>query len=239
MDDVLPPQALDHVARKLGVPLFETPTGWKYFGNLMDSHLLGGENRSPLICGEESFGTGSTHIREKDGPWAVLCWLQIIAHVNQATPVGSLITVEVRCRHRHTHAATHSRCAKAPDQDGANVVRFGRQNILLEHWKEFGRNYYTRYDYEGVDKERANTMMDEMREHIAATGVASWAGLVSADDGFELASADDFRYEACPCSLNSSSVQNISPKFSHWLLTLLAGPRGWECRHETRHSLPV
>ena len=96
MDDVLPPQALDHVARKLGVPLFETPTGWKYFGNLMDSHLLGGENRSPLICGEESFGTGSTHIREKDGPWAVLCWLQIIAHVNQATPVGSLITVEVR-----------------------------------------------------------------------------------------------------------------------------------------------
>ena len=59
--------AVDRVAEELGLPLFETPTGWKYFGNLMDSHLLGGADLSPLLCGEESFGTGSSHIREKDG----------------------------------------------------------------------------------------------------------------------------------------------------------------------------
>ena len=72
--------AVDRVAEELGLPLFETPTGWKYFGNLMDSHLLGGADLSPLLCGEESFGTGSSHIREKDGLWAVRAPKPVRAH---------------------------------------------------------------------------------------------------------------------------------------------------------------
>ena len=79
--------ALDQVLDKLGLPKFETPTGWKFFGNLLDSDMIS-------ICGEESFGTGSSHVREKDGIWAVLCWLQILADINKDTPEGSLKTVE-------------------------------------------------------------------------------------------------------------------------------------------------
>ena len=91
--------AVDRVAEALGVPLFETPTGWKFFGNLMDSHELGGATLSPLLCGEESFGTGSSHIREKDGLWALLCWLSILAHHNAHTPEGSIVGVgDIVCR---------------------------------------------------------------------------------------------------------------------------------------------
>jgi len=79
--------ALDQVLDKLGLPKFETPTGWKFFGNLLDSDMIS-------ICGEESFGTGSSHVREKDGLWAVLCWLQILADINKDKPEGSLKTVE-------------------------------------------------------------------------------------------------------------------------------------------------
>lgn len=71
--------ALDLVAKKLNLNLFETPTGWKFFGNLMDSKLMGGADYHPLICGEESFGLGSDHVREKDGLWAIMCWLSIVA----------------------------------------------------------------------------------------------------------------------------------------------------------------
>lgn len=71
--------AVDSVALKLGIPCFEVPTGWKFFGNLMDSEELGKTNYNPFICGEESFGLGSNHIREKDGLFAVLCWLSILA----------------------------------------------------------------------------------------------------------------------------------------------------------------
>lgn len=78
--------ALDQVAKKLDIKMFETPTGWKFFGNLMDSEQIS-------ICGEESFGTGSTHIREKDGIWAVLAWLSILAHHNKANE-GPLISVQ-------------------------------------------------------------------------------------------------------------------------------------------------
>lgn len=60
--------ALDRVTQKLGLDVYETPTGWKFFGNLLDSGKI-------HVCGEESFGTGSAHVREKDGIWAVLCWL--------------------------------------------------------------------------------------------------------------------------------------------------------------------
>ena len=78
-------RALDRVAEKLGISFFEVPTGWKYFGNLMDSAVLYGKtDYTPLVCGEESFGTGSSHVREKDGMWAVLAWLSILAHRNAA-----------------------------------------------------------------------------------------------------------------------------------------------------------
>ena len=107
--------AVDRVAEALNLPFFETPTGWKFFGNLMDAHLLGKECLSPLICGEESFGTGSSHVREKDGLWAVLCWLSILAHHNQDTPAGQLV---------------------------------GVGDIVRQHWRTYGRNFYTRYDYE-------------------------------------------------------------------------------------------
>lgn len=78
--------AVDKVAAKLGVKLYETPTGWKFFGNLMDAGLIG-------LCGEESFGTGSPHIREKDGLWTILAWLQVLARSNADAPEGSLVSV--------------------------------------------------------------------------------------------------------------------------------------------------
>jgi phosphoglucomutase len=124
--------ALDLVAKKLGIPCFETPTGWKFFGNLMDSgtsYFPDKPSYSPFICGEESFGTGADHVREKDGMWAVLAWLQILAVKSKAA--GKVVTVE----------------------DVANT-----------HWKEFGRNYYARYDYEGVDKPKAEEMIKMLSE---------------------------------------------------------------------------
>ena len=111
--------AIDKVATKLGIKSYETPTGWKFFGNLMDAEMIN-------ICGEESFGTGSSHIREKDGIWAVLAWLAILAHKNKETKEGEFIGVD---------------------------------KIVTDHWKTFGRNYYSRYDYEGVDADGANKMM--------------------------------------------------------------------------------
>jgi phosphoglucomutase len=155
--------ALDRVAAELGLPLFETPTGWKYFGNLMDSHLLGGANLSPLLCGEESFGTGSSHLREKDGLWAVLCWLSILAHHNAGTPHGQLV---------------------------------GVAEVVAQHWRRFGRNFYTRYDYEGVDSAAAADLVERLR----AMGQSfSEAGFGPSNpqpllDGFSLATIDEFAY---------------------------------------------
>ncbi|KRX05018.1 Carboxypeptidase-like, regulatory domain [Pseudocohnilembus persalinus] len=118
--------ALDKVAAKLGIQnLFETPTGWKFFGNLMDADKIS-------ICGEESFGTGSNHIREKDGIWAILAWLSIIADKN-ANNQGKLIGIE---------------------------------QIVTEHWKQFGRNYYSRYDYEEVDSEAAKNVMTHLQNQF-------------------------------------------------------------------------
>ena len=112
--------ATDRVAAALGVPCYETPTGWKYFGNLMDAGLVN-------LCGEESYGTGSDHIREKDGIWAVLFWLNLLASTNK--PV-------------------------------AQIVR--------EHWSRFGRNYYSRHDYEAVDAAIADNMMADLRAQLPA-----------------------------------------------------------------------
>uniref|UniRef100_A0A7S0HRR7 phosphoglucomutase (alpha-D-glucose-1,6-bisphosphate-dependent) n=1 Tax=Phaeocystis antarctica TaxID=33657 RepID=A0A7S0HRR7_9EUKA len=156
--------ALDIVAKKLGIPCFEVPTGWKFFGNLMDSHLLGGEDLTPLLCGEESFGTGSSHVREKDGLWAVLCWLSILAHHNLETPQGALVGV-------------------------GDVVR--------QHWREFGRNFYTRYDYEEVDAAKANEIvarLEELGARYEKEGMSAEKP-VAMGNGFELVTLDQFRYE--------------------------------------------
>ena len=131
--------AADRVADKLGIAHFETPTGWKFFGNLLDAGLA-------TLCGEESSGTGSNHIREKDGIWAVLFWLDILA---------------VR---------------------GESV-----EQIVRAHWAEYGRNVYSRHDYEGVDSAAANALIDALRESLPGLPGREIAGL-------RIASADDFAY---------------------------------------------
>lgn len=146
--------AVDRVAEDLNFDLFETPTGWKYFGNLMDSKdLYDGVDYTPFICGEESFGTGSNHVREKDGIWAVLAWLQILASVNSDAS-KPLVTVE---------------------------------DIVTSHWKKYGRNYYSRWDFEGVEKAGAEKMMDKMRSDSAANTGRTVGS-------YTIATADDFSY---------------------------------------------
>ncbi|HBD90268.1 MAG TPA: alpha-D-glucose phosphate-specific phosphoglucomutase [Gemmobacter sp.] len=131
--------AADRVAEKLGVPLYETPTGWKFFGNLLDAGKA-------TLCGEESFGTGSDHVREKDGLWAVLLWLNILAVRQQSVA-----------------------------------------EIMAEHFAKFGRNYYSRHDFEAIETAKADAMMAELR--------ASLAGLPGqVAEGMEIAAADDFAY---------------------------------------------
>ncbi|YAI82883.1 MAG: alpha-D-glucose phosphate-specific phosphoglucomutase [cyanobacterium endosymbiont of Rhopalodia sterrenbergii] len=131
--------AVDRVAKKLGIDCYETPTGWKFFGNLLDSGKA-------TLCGEESFGTGSNHIREKDGLWAVLFWLNILAVRNKSVQV-----------------------------------------IVQEHWKEYGRNYYSRHDYEEVKSKPANELMDRLRSMVE-----NLKGKRYGD--YEVAYADDFSY---------------------------------------------
>jgi len=129
--------ALDIVAKAKGVECFVTPTGWKFFGNLMDAGRCS-------ICGEESFGTGSDHVREKDGIWAVLAWLNILAAKNsESGPDDDLITVK---------------------------------EIVEAHWLRYGRNYYTRYDYEGVDSSGADAMMDHLRSNVLPSAVGQSFG---------------------------------------------------------------
>jgi len=146
--------ALDRVAKKKGLAYFEVPTGWKFFGNLMDSgtsYFPNGETYTPFICGEESFGTGSDHIREKDGMWAVLAWLQILAAKTLSS--GRLVTVE---------------------------------DVAKAHWAEYGRNYYARYDYEGLFKPKAEEMMKAMAEKAGTMAGTSIQGMqVSSSDVFE------------------------------------------------------
>ncbi|MDX8383798.1 MAG: alpha-D-glucose phosphate-specific phosphoglucomutase [Ghiorsea sp.] len=131
--------AVDKVAEKLGLECFETPTGWKFFGNLMDAGRV-------TLCGEESFGTGSDHVREKDGLWAVLFWLNILA-----------------------------------------VRQESVESILVSHWQEFGRNFYSRHDYEAVDSDAAATIMATVRESFS-----SLVGTMLA--GRKVSVCDDFSY---------------------------------------------
>ena len=131
--------AADRVADSLGLAAYDTPTGWKFFGNLMDAGLC-------TICGEESFGTGSNHVREKDGLWAVLCWLSILA-------------------------ATRKSVAE----------------VVGDHWRRFGRSYYQRHDYEGLEVAPATQMIEALRDKLP-----SLIGMPFA--GSRVANADDFSY---------------------------------------------
>ena len=131
--------AVDRVAAELGIPCFETPTGWKFFGTLLDADKA-------TLCGEESAGTGSNHVREKDGLWAVLYWLNILAARNE--------TVE---------------------------------QIVRSHWQHFGRNYYSRHDYEGIETARAETLFTRLREKLPTLAGQEVAGM-------KIAKADDFAY---------------------------------------------
>merc|ERR1719263_2606711 len=146
--------ALDLVAKKLGLDYFEVPTGWKFFGNLMDSGTSYFPDKpvyTPFVCGEESFGTGADHVREKDGMWAVLAWLQILAKKTQAA--GKLVSAE---------------------------------DVANEHWKKYGRNYYARYDYEGVDKKKAEDMMKMMGDKSGTLVGQTFGGMtVKTNDVFE------------------------------------------------------
>jgi phosphoglucomutase len=131
--------AADRVAEKLGIGIYETPTGWKFFGNLLDAGMA-------TICGEESAGTGSDHVREKDGLWAVLLWLNILA------------------ARRESVAA-----------------------IVTAHWAEFGRNFYSRHDYEAIESGAASALMDDLRGRLGSLPGQKVAGLA-------IAAADDFAY---------------------------------------------
>lgn len=132
-------QAVDRVAAEMGMDCFETPTGWKYFGTLLDAGRA-------TLCGEESAGTGSDHVREKDGLWAVLLWLNILA-----------------------------------------VRQEGVGEILADHWRRFGRNYYSRHDYEAIDAGAANGLMDALRARLSTLPGTEIGGLT-------VESADDFAY---------------------------------------------
>lgn len=131
--------AVDRVAQALGIACYETPTGWKFFGNLMDAGKV-------TLCGEESFGTGSDHVREKDGLWAVLCWLNLLAATGES--VASLVH---------------------------------------KHWAKYGRNVYSRHDYEGVPTEQANAVMAHVR-----TQFGSLPGQVFGS--YTVSTVDDFSY---------------------------------------------
>jgi phosphoglucomutase len=131
--------AVDRVAAALGIPCYETPTGWKYFGSLLDAGKA-------TLCGEESAGTGSDHVREKDGLWAVLYWLNILAVRDLPADV-----------------------------------------IVREHWQRFGRNVYSRHDYEGIDTAKGDYLMNELRSRLPQLSGAEFAGL-------RIVSADDFAY---------------------------------------------
>jgi phosphoglucomutase len=150
--------AVDRVAEALGIPCYETPTGWKFFGNLLDAGCA-------ALCGEESAGTGSDHVREKDGLWAVLLWLNILA-----------------------------------------VERRPVAELMAEHWATYGRNYYSRHDYEGVDSDRAATLMSDLRGQLPDLAGTTVAGL-------SVTSADEFAYDD-PVDGSRTEAQGIRIGFA-------------------------
>lgn len=146
-------QAVDRVADKLSLPCYETPTGWKFFGNLLDADKI-------TICGEESFGSGSNHVREKDGLWAVLFWLNMIARKRESVA-----------------------------------------DIVHEHWQTYGRDIYCRHDYEAVDSEIANGIVEHLRSQLNSLPGKSWGD-------YDVKFADEFSYTD-PVDGSVSSNQGI------------------------------
>jgi phosphoglucomutase len=151
-------EAPDRVAAKLGIDCYETPTGWKFFGNLMDAGKV-------TLCGEESFGTGSNHIREKDGLWAVLFWLNILAVKQQSV-----------------------------------------EQLMRSHWQTYGRNYYSRHDYEGVESDRANTLITQIQNAMPTLKGKKFGSR-------EVAYSDDFSYTD-PIDGSVSTKQGIRIGFT-------------------------
>ncbi len=151
-------QAVDRVAKRAGIDCYETPTGWKFFGNLLDADKA-------TLCGEESFGTGSNHVREKDGLWAVLFWLNILAVRQQSV-----------------------------------------EAIVYEHWQTYGRNVYSRHDYEGVDAEHAEALIDDLRKQFDKLPGKRFGN-------HEIKYADDFSYTD-PIDESVSTKQGIRIGFT-------------------------
>ena len=127
------------VAKALGIASYETPTGWKFFGNLLDAGKV-------TLCGEESYCTGSDHVREKDGLWAVLFWLNILAATGQSV-----------------------------------------ETLVRAHWAKFGRNFYSRHDYEAIESAAADSLMADLRAQLPALAGQSFGGQ-------RVSIADDFSY---------------------------------------------
>lgn len=152
-------QAVDRVAGKLKLPCYETPTGWKFFGNLLDADKI-------TLCGEESFGSGSNHVREKDGLWAVLFWMNLIAR-----------------------------------------KRMSVEDIVREHWEQYGRDIYCRHDYEAVDSSIANGILDHLRNQLPNLPGRSWGDFV-------VKFADEFCYHD-PVDGSVSSNQGIRIGFDN------------------------
>lgn len=151
--------AVDQVAQALGMPCYETPTGWKFFGNLMDADKV-------TLCGEESFGTGSSHVREKDGLWAVLFWLNLLA-----------------------------------------VRRESVEEIVRQHWATYGRNFYSRHDYEGLDNTIAHELMEDVRKRLPSLPGQHLGA-------HKVAAADDFSYTD-PVDHSVSSGQGLRILFEN------------------------
>lgn len=188
-------RAVDRVAKRLGIECHETPTGWKFFANLLDAGRI-------TLCGEESAGTGSDHVREKDGLWAVLLWLNIIA-------------------------ATGKRA----------------DAILRDHWAEYGRDYYSRHDYEEVASEGANALMAALRAKLPALPGTKLGGLTVSE-------ADDFAYTD-PVDGSVTKAQGVRVTFAEDARAVFrlsgTGTAGATLRmyveryeaNPARHALPV
>lgn len=138
--------AVDRVAAAKNKECFETPTGWKFFGNLLDAGRI-------CLCGEESFGTGSDHIREKDGVWAALAWLQILSVKNQSV-----------------------------------------EQLLIDHWKTYGRNFFTRYDYEECAGDPCNEMMNRLQEFVDNKDNIGKEFKAKSGKVYKVSKADNFEY---------------------------------------------
>jgi phosphoglucomutase len=151
-------QAVDRVAVQIGIESYETPTGWKFFGNLLDAGKA-------TLCGEESFGTGSNHVREKDGLWAVLFWLNILAVRQQSV-----------------------------------------EQIVREHWQTYGRNYYSRHDYEEIETEAANTLIERLRSLLPSLKGKQFGN-------YQVEYSDDFSYTD-PIDSSVSQKQGVRIGFT-------------------------